>query len=147
MLDAELRPRILDFGLSSGDPSRGHFRGTPRYLADAVTATDPDTILWLSTWETSDRVVDGTFYEFGTRAADRLLLERMEESYRTLTASGASIVMVANTPRAAESEALVRDPEQERDFLHLNALYQQFADSHPDSVRVLDLPAIVCPGG
>jgi serine/threonine protein kinase len=33
MLDAELRPRILDFGLSSGDPARGHFRGTPRYLA------------------------------------------------------------------------------------------------------------------
>jgi serine/threonine protein kinase len=33
MLDAQLRPRILDFGLSAGDPARGHFRGTPRYLA------------------------------------------------------------------------------------------------------------------
>ena len=33
MLDAHLRPRILDFGLSAGDPTRGHFRGTPRYLA------------------------------------------------------------------------------------------------------------------
>jgi serine/threonine protein kinase len=33
MLDSQLRPRILDFGLSAGDPSRGHFRGTPRYLA------------------------------------------------------------------------------------------------------------------
>jgi len=27
MLDAELRPKILDFGLSSGDPARGHFAG------------------------------------------------------------------------------------------------------------------------
>ncbi len=42
MLDAELRPRILDFGLSSGDPSRGHFRGTPRYLApEQLDASQP----------------------------------------------------------------------------------------------------------
>jgi serine/threonine protein kinase len=33
MLDAGLAPRILDFGLCSGDPSRGHFVGTPAYLA------------------------------------------------------------------------------------------------------------------
>ena len=33
MLDGELRAKILDFGLSSNDPGRGHFRGTPRYLA------------------------------------------------------------------------------------------------------------------
>ena len=33
MLDAALRPRILDFGLSSGDPGQGHFAGTPQYLA------------------------------------------------------------------------------------------------------------------
>lgn len=33
MLDTALVPRILDFGLSGGDPSTGHFRGTPAYLA------------------------------------------------------------------------------------------------------------------
>jgi serine/threonine protein kinase len=33
MLDAKLTPRILDFGLSAGDPSRGHLVGTPPYLA------------------------------------------------------------------------------------------------------------------
>ena len=32
-LDAELRPRILDFGLSTSDPAAGHFRGTPQYVA------------------------------------------------------------------------------------------------------------------
>jgi serine/threonine protein kinase len=42
MVDAELRPRILDFGLSSGDPARGHFRGTPRYLApEQLDASQP----------------------------------------------------------------------------------------------------------
>ena len=33
MLDAQLVPRILDFGLSAGDPSRGHFVGTVPYVA------------------------------------------------------------------------------------------------------------------
>lgn len=33
MVDASLAPRILDFGLSAGDPSRGHLVGTPPYVA------------------------------------------------------------------------------------------------------------------
>jgi serine/threonine-protein kinase len=33
MLDAQLSPRILDFGLSASDPSRGHFVGTLPYVA------------------------------------------------------------------------------------------------------------------
>lgn len=33
MLDAQLTPKILDFGLSSGDPGSGHLRGTPPYVA------------------------------------------------------------------------------------------------------------------
>jgi serine/threonine protein kinase len=33
VLDAALRPRILDFGLSDSDPTRGHLRGTVQYIA------------------------------------------------------------------------------------------------------------------
>ena len=33
MLDAKLSPRILDFGLSASDPTRGHFIGTLPYVA------------------------------------------------------------------------------------------------------------------
>jgi predicted Ser/Thr protein kinase len=33
MLDAQLRPRILDFGVSSGEPGQGHLVGTPPYMA------------------------------------------------------------------------------------------------------------------
>ncbi len=33
MLDAKLQPRILDFGLSAADASRGHLAGTPPYMA------------------------------------------------------------------------------------------------------------------
>ena len=33
MVDAQLVPRILDFGLSGGDPQAGHLKGTLRYIA------------------------------------------------------------------------------------------------------------------
>ena len=33
MLDAQLTPRILDFGLSTGDPRSGHLKGTLNYVA------------------------------------------------------------------------------------------------------------------
>src|SRR6185503_11060672 len=33
MLDAQLSPRILDFGLSAADPTRGHLQGTLPYVA------------------------------------------------------------------------------------------------------------------
>jgi hypothetical protein len=33
MLDGTLAPKILDFGLSGGDPTTGHFRGTLSYIA------------------------------------------------------------------------------------------------------------------
>jgi len=33
MLDAQLEPKILDFGLAATDPASGHFRGTLPYLA------------------------------------------------------------------------------------------------------------------
>ena len=33
MVDAQLVPRILDFGLSGGDPKAGHLKGTLQYIA------------------------------------------------------------------------------------------------------------------
>jgi len=42
MLDATLQPKILDFGLASADPGRGHLVGTPPYLApEQLDPTQP----------------------------------------------------------------------------------------------------------
>ena len=47
MLDARLSPRILDFGLSAGDPAAGHLKGTLPYVApeqlDPARPIDPRT--------------------------------------------------------------------------------------------------------
>ena len=42
MLDGRLEPKILDFGLSAGDPRRGHLRGTLAYIApEQLDPTQP----------------------------------------------------------------------------------------------------------
>jgi serine/threonine protein kinase len=42
MLDGRLEPKILDFGLSEGDPTSGHLRGTVQYIApEQLDPTQP----------------------------------------------------------------------------------------------------------
>jgi hypothetical protein len=104
-------------------------------------------VLWLSTWETSDRIVDGRLYRFGTKAGDRVVLEGLERSRQLVTANGARLVLLTNAPRAETSETQVHDPEDDREILHLNELFREFAAAHPESVTVVDFASIVCPDG
>ncbi len=121
--------------------------GTPGYLTSQVEEQAPQTVLWLSTWETADRLVDGTLYRFGDAEADAVVLERLEESRRLITQDGARLVLLTNPPRAETSETYVRNPEDDRKIVRLNRLFREFAAEHPDTVSVVDLAEIVCPGG
>lgn len=122
--------------------------GTVSYLNDAIQATHPQLVLWLSSWETSDRVIDGHFYAFGTPDADAAILGKFEETRRILTAGGAHLVMLTMAPRAAHSDTGPADnPDEDAHYLHLDELLRRFADQQPDSVSVVDLNPIVCPKG
>ncbi|MEX2255400.1 MAG: acyltransferase family protein [Acidimicrobiia bacterium] len=126
---------------------RGCSDGTIDYLDLAVSTRAPTTVLWLSTWEMTDRIVDGTLYKFGTKRGDAALLEKFEESYAHITKDGAQLLLVTNTPRAEHSDTQVRNAAEDHRAEHLNDLYRQFAARHPDTVSVVDLASIVCPSG
>ena len=121
--------------------------GTLPYLTDRVTGAGAQDVLWLSTWETSDRIVNGRLMKFGTPAADRALLAKLEESYRAITANGARLVLLTVPPRAATSQIRGRDPVDEKKTQHLNHLFHVFAGQHPQNVSVVDLAHVVCPSG
>jgi peptidoglycan/LPS O-acetylase OafA/YrhL len=107
-----------------------------------------DTIVWMSTWETSDRWVDGVFYEFGTPEADEVVLRLIDEARaRVLAGSDAIMVFALQPPNASMSEKGPPDQENIRRMLHLNELLREYSAEHPADTRVLDLSAIVCPGG
>ena len=126
---------------------RGCSQGTVPYLTSQIAEQQPGIVLWLSTWETADRLVDDRLYRFGTEEADRVVLDRLEQSRRILTASGARLMLLTNPPRAERAETYVRDPEDDRRIMRLNRLFERFAAEHPDTVTVVDLASIVCPSG
>jgi len=107
---------------------------------------NPDTVVWLSTWELSDYEVDGRRLRFGTPAFDRWLLAEMEATRQRFADRGARLALVT-VPPVAQSTLNDADPVQARKAEHLNDLFRQFADDHPDDVVVVDLAALVCPGG
>jgi peptidoglycan/LPS O-acetylase OafA/YrhL len=121
--------------------------GTPDYLRSSVQGASANVVVWLSTWETADRLVNGRWYKFGTPSGDKMLLEKLDESRRIITANGARILLLTVPPPAAHSDQTVRNPTQEAQFEHLNQLFQTFAAQHAESVTIVDFARIVCPNG
>jgi peptidoglycan/LPS O-acetylase OafA/YrhL len=121
--------------------------GTMPYLTSQIADQAPTTVLWLSTWETADRRVGGRVYRFGTKAADKVVMDRLEESRKLITANGARLVLLTNAPSAERSETHVRDPAEDAKIERLNRILEKFASEHPETVSLVDLAAIVCPNG
>ena len=121
--------------------------GTAEYQSGAVRDTTPDTVIWLSTWETSDQIFDGTVARFGTPEGDAALLTELEEAWARITSGGARLVLVAVPTPATDGEVSPLRADEGDRRRHLTALFRRFAALHPDSVAVADLASIVCPDG
>ena len=104
---------------------------------------DPDLVIWHSTWETADRLLDEAFLEFGTPEHDTALADEIETVFERLTAGGAEIVILVAPPNAPNPFIAEPDPT---DMLHL-ADQLEIAANRFDDLSLLDLNPIVCPGG
>ena len=106
----------------------------------------PDIVVWLSSWETSDRLVASERVRFGTERSDAAILHGMADTLDRVTAGGAHVVMLTLPPRAERQDGrAVRDGFEAT--AHLNALIQEFAFAHADRVQLIDFANIVCPHG
>jgi serine/threonine protein kinase len=123
MLDGALNPKILDFGLASGEPGGGHFVGTPPYLApeqlDAASRIDARTDI----------------YALGV-----VLYELLcgEPPYRAADTAGVVQAVKAGTPRLpVEVDPDVPEPLQ---AIALRAMERDPADRYPSAREMaLDL--------
>jgi peptidoglycan/LPS O-acetylase OafA/YrhL len=115
-------------------------------LTQAVDEIDPDLVLWLSRWETRERVLEGQQVPFGTPEGDRVLRELIAESAGRFTANGARLVFLQYPPRGPNDEAH-DDPGAEERIVHVNGLLQDYAEANPDHASMVELEDIVCPGG
>lgn len=111
-----------------------------------ISRHDPDLVVWLSTWDLADRLVDGEVVRAGTPEGDSALLGSMEEARKRLTAGGARVVLLTVAPNAP-SDTAPADDDSDGEKSHYAALLRRFAAAHPRTVSVVDLAALVCPGG
>jgi peptidoglycan/LPS O-acetylase OafA/YrhL len=113
-----------------------------------ATRKGAQTVVWMSTWETSGRWYDGSFYEFGTPEADELVLRLIDEAReRVVAGTDALLVLAQQPPHATFSDQGPADQDNVRRMVHLNELLAEYAEEHPVDTRVLDLASVVCPGG
>src|SRR5262249_43161463 len=117
----------------------------PAYEDGAVAATNPDVVLWFSSWETSDTVENGVVSHFGTLEGDAALLPGRAAARGRLTAGGARLLLVTGPAPADTSEVQVSRPDEGARRAHLTALFWIYALRHPQDVAVVDLARIVCP--
>jgi peptidoglycan/LPS O-acetylase OafA/YrhL len=114
--------------------------------AEAVAREDPDVVVWLSQWEIAHRWVGDSVHRFATPAGDATLLRQLDAARARLTAGGARLVFLTLAP-ATTSDRGEPPRRHVEGPVHLNRLLRSVAAAHPGTVAVVDLGALVCPGG
>jgi len=119
---------------------------TAPYEEQAVASAHARVIVVLSSWEDSDRLVDGHAVSFDTPTGDQVWFQLLDGMRARLDAGGATIVLVEMPPPATFSDAGPADPDQLRRMVALGSLYRSYVAARP-GVELVDLASIVCPGG
>jgi hypothetical protein len=121
-------------------------RQTASYQSENVARYQPEVVLWLSSWEPTNHLYDGVRLDFNTPEGDAALLADFEQSRQRLTAGGATLVMLTMAP-PADSDIGPADQDLVWRYARLNEMFRTFAAMNYQTVKVVDLAGIVCPGG
>jgi hypothetical protein len=105
-----------------------------------------DLVLWLSSWDFADQRVDGRHVRFHTEEGDRVLIESMDRVVRRFRDHG-SRVAILTPPERAVSDRAPAGLDPEGHLRHYYELLRDFARGRPEDVVLVDLAALVCPGG
>jgi peptidoglycan/LPS O-acetylase OafA/YrhL len=127
----------------------------PPLVHDRITAAaaeqPTDAVVWLSSWERADQVVDGKLVEFDSRAGRRLVARQFEDTYQLIrTETPAPIYLLTTAPPGPgnyQDGELRGARSNDVRFAELDRQLAAFARRHPDDVHLLDLSARVCPTG
>ena len=109
---------------------------------EAMSAVEPDLVLFHSTWETADRDVGGRWVRFGTPLWDEQVRRELRAAVDRLTSDGARVALLtAPPPVDGELEpALERDRERLAGY---NRLLEEVA-AEDDRVLLVDFASLVC---
>jgi peptidoglycan/LPS O-acetylase OafA/YrhL len=117
-------------------------RWLEQYRPDVVT-------VFSGIWELYDKVVDGQDLPFGSKAYDTWFSGQLDTLIDQFHSTGAHVALLTvpcnDSPDPVSGPT---KPENDGDRVdHLNQLYRQAAERHPDSTTLIDLHGYLCPGG
>ncbi len=108
----------------------------------AVGIMRPDVVIWMSLWEKSDMIADGSTLVSGTPAGDAEMLRRMDATSTRVTAYGAKVVLLtiaAPAPNDAQGTNNTSNGVDDAGYARLDHLDREFARRHPGTVTLVDL--------
>ena len=110
-----------------------------------------DAIVWMSSWERMDQVVDGRVVPFGSEEGRRLVLAQMEGIYDLLREHTAAPVFIVSDapPGPGDYQAGERRGARSEDhrFGDLAFVQRRFVAVHRGDTAFVDLARRVCPTG
>jgi peptidoglycan/LPS O-acetylase OafA/YrhL len=110
----------------------------------------PQVVLWVSTWERFNLVVNRRVLDTGTAAWRHELDRRLDAAYRVLTAGGAKLLVAtiaAPAPAGLLLGERVTSPKFDWKFADMDARLAAFARRHPTGARLVDVAKKLCPDG
>ena len=120
-------------------------KNIPTYQERHLAAVRPDVVVWLSTWDRLDRLVNGRRASPATIEGRSVFTGLIDEAAARLTSTGARLIILTVAPPAPSE--LVPDPPEDKTIDHMNRLLREYARAHADRVALVDLAAILCPNG
>jgi len=127
--------------------SVGCASGIARYEQSIIADYQPDVVVWMSAWETSNRAFDdGSLVRPGTRGGNLRLLAEIDEAAGRLRAGGARLVLVLLAPLPPAFAELTNETTYDR-VPYLNAMLEDHARRHADGVSVVYMSEFLCPYG
>jgi peptidoglycan/LPS O-acetylase OafA/YrhL len=116
----------------------------------AVNEFQPDVVLWISIWEKSDVLVNGTTLVSGTPEGDEEMLRRMDAALDRITAHDAKVVALtvpAPAPNDAQGTHNTSNAVDDASYARLDSILRRFVERHPDTVELVDFARALCPDG
>ncbi len=120
----------------------------PELHENTIATVQPDLVVWLSTFEMMDRIVDGQWLHVGTGEGNAGYAALVEETADRLRARGARLVILL--PALPNPGGWLPDYPYDQRVWRVQTLIQLLTEQaalHPDTTSTIDLAPIVCPGG
>ena len=128
---------------------------TVQPILDEIGSGAPTLVLWLSSWDSSNRIVDGEPLRFGSKRDDPVFRRLIGDAVDQLSRGGSHVVFLTVPHRTTRPDLTgtfggvpyVVEPEsalERRSIDHLNQMLRRYVATHAHRTALVDLDTIVC---